>query len=143
MGLCVPAPPSPRALRVPRPPRLGAPEAQLLQALSSPWPRRATMDALPASPEPLLVVPQPEVLEELQQAQLGPLPRLAAICRLKRLPSGGYSTTDDLHLVLERRRVANAKERERVRCQGRLTPAIMLAGVPHPTPVQSLGSPQG
>ncbi|KAH0510846.1 Factor in the germline alpha [Microtus ochrogaster] len=73
------------------------------------------MDAAPVSPEPLLVVPQPEVLEELQQAQLGPLPRLAAICRLKRLPSGGYSTTDDLHLVLERRRVANAKERERIK----------------------------
>ncbi|KAL6086121.1 hypothetical protein STEG23_002158 [Scotinomys teguina] len=56
-----------------------------------------------------------EVLEELLQAQLGPLPQLAAICRLKRLPSGGYSSTDDLHLVLERRRVANAKERERIK----------------------------
>lgn len=100
------------------------------------------MDAAPVSPEPLLVVQQPEVLEELQQAQLGPLPRLAAICRLKRLPSGGYSTTDDLHLVLERRRVANAKERERVRGRGHLTPAIaiVLAGVPHPAPAQSLAA---
>ncbi|XP_575589.1 factor in the germline alpha [Rattus norvegicus] len=69
----------------------------------------------PASPEPFLATPQAEVLEELLQTQLGPLPRLAAICRLKRLPSGGYSTTDDLHLVLERRRVANAKERERIK----------------------------
>ncbi|MEJ1286853.1 folliculogenesis specific basic helix-loop-helix [Cricetulus griseus] len=76
----------------------------------------------PASPEPFLAVPQAEVLQELLQAQLGPLPRLAAICRLKRLPSGSYSTMDDLHLVLERRRVANAKERERVRVQGHLTP---------------------
>lgn len=98
------------------------------------------MDASPAPPEPLLVVPQPEVLEELQQAQLGPLPRLAAICRLKRLPSGGYSTTDDLHLVLERRRVANAKERERVRGRGYLPPATVLAGVPHPAPAQSLAA---
>ncbi|EDK99154.1 factor in the germline alpha [Mus musculus] len=73
------------------------------------------MDTAPASPEPFLVTPQAEVLEELIQAQMGPLPRLAAICRLKRLPSGGYSTTDDLHLVLERRRVANAKERERIK----------------------------
>ncbi|XP_055473608.1 factor in the germline alpha [Psammomys obesus] len=73
------------------------------------------MDTSPASPEPFLVAPQAELLEELLQAQLGPLPRLAAICRLKRLPSGGYSTTDDLHLVLERRRLANAKERERIK----------------------------
>ncbi|XP_028618115.1 factor in the germline alpha [Grammomys surdaster] len=73
------------------------------------------MDTSLASPEPFLATPQAEVLEELLQAQLGPLPRLAAICRLKRLPSGGYSTTDDLHLVLERRRVANAKERERIK----------------------------
>lgn len=103
------------------------------------------MDAVPVSPEPLLVVSQPEVLEELQQAQLGPLPRLAAICRLKRLPSGGYSTTDDLHLVLERRRVANAKERERVRGRGHLTPAIaiVLVGVPHPAPAQSLAALRG
>ncbi|XP_005071155.1 factor in the germline alpha isoform X1 [Mesocricetus auratus] len=73
------------------------------------------MDTSPASPEPFLAVPQAEVLQELLQAQLGPLPRLAAICRLKRLPSGSYSTMDDLHLVLERRRVANAKERERIK----------------------------
>ncbi|XP_028711573.1 factor in the germline alpha [Peromyscus leucopus] len=73
------------------------------------------MDTALASPEPFLATPQAEMLEELLQAQLGPLPRLAAICRLKRLPSGGYSSTDDLHLVLERRRVANAKERERIK----------------------------
>lgn len=98
------------------------------KALARPWPCRATMDVSPASPEPFLAAPQAELLEELLQAQLGPLPRLAAICRLKRLPSGGYSTTDDLHLVLERRRLANAKERERVRVQGHLTPTAMSAG---------------
>lgn len=88
------------------------------------------MDTALASPEPFLATPQAEMLEELLQAQLGPLPRLAAICRLKRLPSGGYSSTDDLHLVLERRRVANAKERERVRVPGHLTPTPCLPSRP-------------
>uniref|UniRef100_A0A9L0JIM7 Factor in the germline alpha n=1 Tax=Equus asinus TaxID=9793 RepID=A0A9L0JIM7_EQUAS len=69
------------------------------------------MDALPG----LLGVPQAEVLEDVLREQFGPLPQLAAICRLKRLPSGGYSSTEDLQLVLERRRVANAKERERIK----------------------------
>ncbi|XP_048208166.1 factor in the germline alpha [Perognathus longimembris pacificus] len=74
-----------------------------------------------AAPEPgsavpvLLVTPQPEVLEEVLHQLFGPLPQMAAICRLKRLPSGGYSSTEDLGLVLERRRVANAKERERIK----------------------------
>lgn len=82
---------------------------------------RPAMDAAPASPEPgpaplaVLGAPQAEVLEDVLREQFGPLPHLAAICRLKRLPSGGYSSTEDLQLVLERRRMANAKERERVR----------------------------
>ncbi|XP_007523754.2 factor in the germline alpha [Erinaceus europaeus] len=59
--------------------------------------------------------PQAEVLEDVLQEQFGRLPQLAAICRLKRLSSGGYSPTEDLQLVLERRRVANAKERERIK----------------------------
>ncbi|KAB1267021.1 Factor in the germline alpha [Camelus dromedarius] len=61
----------------------------------------------------LLGAPRAEVLDDVLREQFGPLPKLAAICRLKRLPSGGYSPTEDLQLVLERRRVANAKERER------------------------------
>nr|ADC38899.1 folliculogenesis specific basic helix-loop-helix protein [Sus scrofa] len=69
------------------------------------------MDASPA----LLGTPPAEVLEEALREQFGPLPHLAAICRLKRLPSGGYSSIEDLQLVLERRRVANAKERERIK----------------------------
>nr|XP_008252490.1 factor in the germline alpha [Oryctolagus cuniculus] len=63
----------------------------------------------------VLPAPQAEVLEDVLREQFGPLPRLAAICRLKRRPSGGYSSTEDLQLVLERRRVANAKERERIK----------------------------
>uniref|UniRef100_A0A8C0JNB1 Factor in the germline alpha n=1 Tax=Canis lupus dingo TaxID=286419 RepID=A0A8C0JNB1_CANLU len=66
-------------------------------------------------PEPVLGVAPAEVLEDVLREQFGPLPQLAAICRLKRLPSGGYSSTEDLQLVLERRRVANAKERERIK----------------------------
>uniref|UniRef100_A0A8C5K283 Factor in the germline alpha n=2 Tax=Jaculus jaculus TaxID=51337 RepID=A0A8C5K283_JACJA len=73
------------------------------------------MDAAPGSPEPFLATPPAEVLEEVLQAQLGPLPSFAVISRLKRLPAGGYSSTDDQHVVLERRRLANAKERERVK----------------------------
>ncbi|XP_060025704.1 factor in the germline alpha [Lagenorhynchus albirostris] len=69
------------------------------------------MDAAPA----LLRAPPAEVLEDVLREQFGPLPQLAAVCRLKRLPSGGYSSTEDLQLVLERRRVANAKERERIK----------------------------
>ncbi|XP_015334943.1 LOW QUALITY PROTEIN: factor in the germline alpha [Marmota marmota marmota] len=79
------------------------------------------MDAAPSSPESgplspvLLGAPQAEVLEDVLREQFGPLPQLAAICRLKRLRSGCYSSTEDLQLVLERRRVANAKERERIK----------------------------
>ncbi|XP_029792117.1 factor in the germline alpha isoform X1 [Suricata suricatta] len=73
----------------------------------------AAMEAAPAPT--LLGVPQAEVLEDVLREQFGPLPQLAAICRLKRLPSGSYSSTEDLQLVLERRRVANAKERERIK----------------------------
>ncbi|CAD7677546.1 unnamed protein product [Nyctereutes procyonoides] len=55
-------------------------------------------------PEPaILGVAPAEVLEDVLREQFGPLPQLAAICRLKRLPSGGYSSTEDLQLVLERR----------------------------------------
>ncbi|XP_023408296.2 factor in the germline alpha [Loxodonta africana] len=63
----------------------------------------------------LLCAPQAEVLEDVLREQFGPLHQLAAICRLKRLPSGGYSSTEGLQLVLERRRAANAKERERIK----------------------------
>ncbi|XP_004029430.1 factor in the germline alpha [Gorilla gorilla gorilla] len=68
-----------------------------------------------AAPPALLGAPQAEVLEDVLREQFGPLPQLAAVCRLKRLPSGGYSSTENLQLVLERRRVANAKERERIK----------------------------
>lgn len=73
---------------------------------SCPPPPRAAMDAAPE----LLRVPPAELLDDVLREQFGPLPQQATICRLKRLPS----STQDVQLVLERRRVANAKERERV-----------------------------
>ena len=94
----------------PPPPAACSPRCPGGQARQLAAPRSAAMDASPA----LLGTPPAEVLEEALREQFGPLPHLAAICRLKRLPSGGYSSIEDLQLVLERRRVANAKERERV-----------------------------
>lgn len=73
---------------------------------SCPPPPRSAMDAAPE----LLRVPPAELLDDVLREQFGPLPQQATICRLKRLPS----STQDVQLVLERRRVANAKERERV-----------------------------
>ncbi|XP_037662536.1 factor in the germline alpha [Choloepus didactylus] len=79
------------------------------------------MDAAPewsgpnSGPLAFLDVPEAEALEDVLREEFGPLPQLAAICRLKRLPSGGYSSAEDVQLVLERRRVANAKERERIK----------------------------
>lgn len=96
-------------------------------------PPRAAMDAAPA----LLRAPPAEVLDDVLREQFGPLPQLAAVCRLKRLPSGGYSSTEDLQLVLERRRVANAKERERVSAGPTRSlprdPAAFLPAPPKPT----------
>lgn len=89
--------------------------------MKGPGGRSTPCDAMDAAPG-LLGTPPPEVLEDVLREQFGPLPQLAAICRLKRLPSGGYSSTEDLQLVLERRRVANAKERERVSALPRAGP---------------------
>lgn len=63
----------------------------------------------------VLPTPAPEVLELVLRQRHGPLPRAAAIARLRRGPAGGYEHTGDPAEALERRRAANAKERERVR----------------------------
>lgn len=63
----------------------------------------------------LLPTPAPEVLETVLRQRYGPLPRAAAIARLRRQRDGGYQPAGDLAGVLERRQAANAKERERVR----------------------------
>lgn len=63
----------------------------------------------------LLPTPAPEVLETVLSQRYGPLPRVAAIARLRKQPAGGYQPAGDLADMLERRQAANAKERERVR----------------------------
>ena len=85
-----------------------------------------------AAPE-LLRVPPAELLDDVLREQFGPLPQQATICRLKRLPS----STQDVQLVLERRRVANAKERERV-SSGR--PGRLPPGPPPPDPLPTSDS---
>ncbi|XP_020840874.2 factor in the germline alpha [Phascolarctos cinereus] len=68
-----------------------------------------------SSPLAMLATPRAEVLEEVLREQFGTRPQLAAISRMKRQPSGTYTSTEDLKEVLERRQVANAKERERIK----------------------------
>ncbi|XP_027721098.1 factor in the germline alpha [Vombatus ursinus] len=68
-----------------------------------------------SSPLAMLATPRAEVLEEVLREQFGTRPQLAAISRMKRQPSGAYTSTEDLKEVLERRQVANAKERERIK----------------------------
>ncbi|XP_064897194.1 factor in the germline alpha [Columba livia] len=63
----------------------------------------------------VLPTPAPEVLELVLRQRHGPLPRAAAIARLRRGPAGGYEHTGDPAEALERRRAANAKERERIK----------------------------
>ncbi|KAM9252463.1 factor in the germline alpha [Cariama cristata] len=63
----------------------------------------------------LLPTPAPEVLERVLSQRYGPLPRAAAIARLRKQPAGGYQPAGDLVEVLERRQAANAKERERIK----------------------------
>lgn len=118
---------------VPGPCVAGARGLQMPRRLC-PASRAAMGDSAPA----FLLVPQAEALDDVLREQLGPLPQLAAVCRLKRLASGGYSSTEDLQLVLERRRVANAKERERVS----IASGKDLAG-PCARAADGLGSPFG
>lgn len=66
-------------------------------------------------PGVLLTTPPPEVLGTVLSQRHGPLPCVAPIVRLRRGPTGGFEAEGDLAGVLERRRAANAKERERVR----------------------------
>ncbi|MEE6507265.1 hypothetical protein FKM82_019013 [Ascaphus truei] len=64
---------------------------------------------------PLHVTPPPELLEDIFGVQYTPLPYMAAINKMKRLPSGQYLCMENIEEVLERRQTANAKERERIR----------------------------
>ncbi|XP_068518416.1 factor in the germline alpha isoform X1 [Anas acuta] len=66
-------------------------------------------------PGVLLTTPPPEVLGTVLSQRHGPLPCVAPIIRLRRGPTGGFEAEGDLAGVLERRRAANAKERERIK----------------------------
>ncbi|XP_027765016.1 factor in the germline alpha [Empidonax traillii] len=66
-------------------------------------------------PGVLQPTPPPEMLEGVLSQQFGVLPRAAPIARLRRGAQGQYEPTGDPAEVLERRQVANAKERERIR----------------------------
>ncbi|KAM8972352.1 factor in the germline alpha [Pelodytes ibericus] len=64
---------------------------------------------------PLYVTPPPELLGEVLREHYTPLPYMASISKMKRLPSGHYLCMENFEDVLERRQAANAKERERIR----------------------------
>ncbi|NP_001016342.1 factor in the germline alpha isoform X1 [Xenopus tropicalis] len=63
----------------------------------------------------LCVTPPPELLGEVLREHYTPLPYMASINKMKRLPSGHYFCMENFEEVLERRQAANAKERERIR----------------------------
>ncbi|KAM4675806.1 factor in the germline alpha [Discoglossus pictus] len=63
----------------------------------------------------LCITPPPELLGEVLREHYTPLPYMAAINKMKRLPSGDYICMENFEEVLERRQAANAKERERIR----------------------------
>ncbi|KAG8440874.1 hypothetical protein GDO86_006564 [Hymenochirus boettgeri] len=64
---------------------------------------------------PLYVTPPPELLGEVLREHYTPLPYMASINKMKRLPSGHYFCMENFEEILERRQAANAKERERIR----------------------------
>uniref|UniRef100_A0A672U1M7 Factor in the germline alpha n=1 Tax=Strigops habroptila TaxID=2489341 RepID=A0A672U1M7_STRHB len=63
----------------------------------------------------LLPTPAPEVLERVLRQRYGPLPCAATIARLRKQPAGGYEPAGNPEDMLERRQLANAKERERIK----------------------------
>ncbi|XP_053321229.1 factor in the germline alpha [Spea bombifrons] len=64
---------------------------------------------------PLCITPPPELLGDVLREHYTPLPFMASINKMKRLPSGHYLCLENFEDVLERRQAANAKERERIR----------------------------
>ncbi|KAM4747499.1 factor in the germline alpha [Rhinophrynus dorsalis] len=64
---------------------------------------------------PLLITPPAELLGEVLKEHYTPLPYVASINKMKRLPSGHYLCMENFEEVLVRRQAANAKERERIR----------------------------
>ncbi|XP_061334941.1 factor in the germline alpha [Pezoporus flaviventris] len=71
--------------------------------------------AQPARGALLLPTPAPEVLERVLRELHGPLPCAASIARLRKGPAGGYEPAGGAGDALERRQLANAKERQRIK----------------------------
>ncbi|XP_065515273.1 factor in the germline alpha isoform X2 [Lathamus discolor] len=67
------------------------------------------------APGVLLPTPAPEVLEGVLRQLHGPLPCAASIARLRKGSAGGYEPAGNAGDALERRQLANAKERERIK----------------------------
>ncbi|KAM9311957.1 factor in the germline alpha [Gastrophryne carolinensis] len=63
----------------------------------------------------LAITPPPELLGDVLKEQYAHLPHQASINKMKRMPSGHYLCLENFEEILERRQVANAKERERIR----------------------------
>uniref|UniRef100_F6WI14 Factor in the germline alpha n=2 Tax=Monodelphis domestica TaxID=13616 RepID=F6WI14_MONDO len=104
-----------RASRLPPPPLSNARGSRLRPEPTTAWTMDRHLQLSPPCPLPFQATPRAEVLEEVLREQFGTRPQLAAISRMKRQPSGSYTSTEDLKEVLERRQVANAKERERIK----------------------------
>ncbi|XP_078095848.1 factor in the germline alpha [Mustelus asterias] len=64
--------------------------------------------------EQLLLVPEPELMGNVLDLTLGPLPILAPVRKFKRQPGGYYNPSADGQDVFGKRRAANARERHRV-----------------------------
>ncbi|XP_007476376.2 factor in the germline alpha isoform X2 [Monodelphis domestica] len=107
--------PSGEDIQLPPPPLSNARGSRLRPEPTTAWTMDRHLQLSPPCPLPFQATPRAEVLEEVLREQFGTRPQLAAISRMKRQPSGSYTSTEDLKEVLERRQVANAKERERIK----------------------------
>ncbi|XP_041066479.1 factor in the germline alpha [Carcharodon carcharias] len=70
-------------------------------------------DGEPASGQ-LLMVPEAEIMSEVLDQTLGPLPILVPVRKFKRQPGGHYDPSTDVQDLFGKRRAANARERHRV-----------------------------
>ncbi|GCB85810.1 hypothetical protein scyTo_0026455 [Scyliorhinus torazame] len=77
-------------------------------------------------PEQLLLVPEAEMMSDVLDLTLGPLPMLAPVRKFKRQPAGHYDPSTDVQDQFGKRRAANARERHRVRGSRTVSPERMF-----------------
>ncbi|XP_063786446.1 factor in the germline alpha [Pseudophryne corroboree] len=63
----------------------------------------------------LHITPDPELLGDVLKEHYNCVPLMASISKMKRIPTGHYLCFENFEEVLEKRQMANAKERERIR----------------------------